>query len=124
MSATLKVGDFAKVTQGPHEGVEGLLFWRGQSRRDEQGSRFGLRDREGTVYWIEGASLEKTTFPLEPAAFRFGDRVLGIEGDVRGKHGEVFWMGTSKYRPGLRRYGVKSEGGDAWFADSDELRAA
>lgn len=124
MSAKLKVGEIAKVTQGRHEGVVGVLFWKGQSRMDEKRSRFGLRDSDGTVYWLDETVLEKGTLELEPAAFRFGDRVLAVEGEARGKQGSVFWMGLSKHRPGLRRYGVKDDTGDRWFADSTELKAA
>ncbi len=124
MSVNLKVGDTARVKSGPHEGVVGVLFWRGQSRRDAQRSRFGLRDTEGEVYWVEDHVLERGELKLEPVAFGFGDRVLAIDGRARGKAGQVFWMGASKYRPGTRRYGVRDDEGESWFADSNELQAA
>ena len=120
----LKVGDVAKVSEGPHAGVVGVLFWKGKSRMDAQRARFGLKDSEGTVYWLEETVLEKGELPMEPEAFRFGERVLAVEGDARGKQGNVFWMGVSKYRPGIRRYGVRDDEGERWFADSNELRAA
>lgn len=124
MSVSLKIGDFAKVTEGRHEGVSGIVFWKGKSRVDEQRARYGLRDADGEVYWLDDDVVEKAKIDLEPVAFRFGDRVLAVEGDARGKQGSVFWMGASKYRPGLRRYGVRGDAGDSWFADSVELKAA
>lgn len=121
----LKVGEIAKVKEGPHAGVVGVLFWKGKSRLDETRARFGLRDTEGTVYWLEEKLLERGELPMEPIAFQFGDRVFAVDGDARGKQGQVFWMGASKYRPGVRRYGVRNEDtGDSFFADSIELRAA
>ena len=124
MSVKLKVGEIAKVKEGPHEGVVGVLFWQGKSRMDAERARFGLRDADGTAYWVDETVLEKAELPIEPASFGFGDRVLAVDGDARGKQGSVFWMGVSKYRPGIRRYGIHDDAGQRWFADSNELRAA
>lgn len=112
-------GDRAAILSGRNAGVRGSVFWVGPNKFGE-GMRYGLRDDHGTTHWVDGAELGAEAdappppeVPPKPPLDK-GARVRITGGRDAGKTGEVFWVGESRYGPGMR-YGVRGPGEDETY---------
>lgn len=51
-------GDYVVVTAGKDEGVKGWIIWVG-SDRNSGAPRVGVRDYEGSVFWMDAANVAR-----------------------------------------------------------------
>ena len=54
---TLSKGSRVSIVKGPAAGVEGEVFWVGDSKFGV-GSRYGIKDPEGESHWADGNQVE------------------------------------------------------------------
>ncbi|MEZ4335309.1 MAG: hypothetical protein R3B82_01660 [Sandaracinaceae bacterium] len=124
-------GDRAAIVAGRKNpvGIRGQIFWVGENKYGD-GMRYGLRGDDGETYWCDQSHLgpedaappppEGSTGPKE--AIDKGARVSITKGPSAGVEGEVFWVGESRYGPGMR-YGIRDEAGETHWADSHQVEA-
>ena len=123
--AAFDKGDRAAIVRGRKNPV-------GENKYGD-GMRYGLRGDDGETYWCDETHLgpeEGAPPPPEggsaPVALAKGARASITKGPSAGVEGEVFWVGDSRYGPGMR-YGIKDDAGETHWADShqvEELEAA
>lgn len=123
-------GDRAAIVSGRKNpvGVRGQIFWIGENKYGD-GMRYGLRGDDGETYWCDESHLgpEETAPPAPEGggpkeALDKGARVSITKGPSAGVEGEVFWVGESRYGPGMR-YGIKDDAGETHWADSHQVEA-
>lgn len=119
-------GDRAAVVSGAKDlGVRGEVFWVGENKYGP-GLRYGLRGDDGETYWVDEANIgteadappaPEPPPPDESPPIAKGARVE-ITGGRQGKGvvGEVFWVGESKYGPGMR-YGIRADDEQTYWID-------
>jgi hypothetical protein len=119
-------GDRAAIVEGNGTGMRGEVFWTGPNKYGP-GFRYGLRGDDGATYWVNEEQLGPVDAVPEPEievppALDKGQRVRitgGREGV--GVEGEIFWVGESRYGPGMR-YGVRGPGEDeTYWVDSPHV---
>ncbi len=122
-------GDAVAIIGGKRDvGVRGEVFWVGPNRYGP-GFRYGVKARDGRTLWVDEAHVgsEEGAPPEPPPPER---PVLDKGAPVRitggregvGEEGEVFWVGESKFGPGMR-YGVKNAEGETFWVDEAEVEA-
>lgn len=121
-------GDRAAIVAGKKNpiGVRGQVFWIGENKYGD-GMRYGLRGDDGETYWCDASHLgPEADAPPPPAtdaakpAFAKGARLSITKGPGAGVEGEVFWVGESRFGPGMR-YGIKDDAGETHWADSHQV---
>ncbi|MEM9696677.1 MAG: hypothetical protein AAGA56_29315 [Myxococcota bacterium] len=122
-------GQRAAIVKGKGAGVRGSIFWSGANKYGP-GMRYGLRGDDGETYWVDEFSLgsEEGAPPAPPKtegtvdAVDKGTTVRVVAGPDKGKEGEVFWTGRSRYRD-QPRYGVRTGEGedDTAWVDHDQV---
>ncbi len=123
-------GDRLAITSGRDAGVRGEIFWIGPNKYGP-GMRYGLRTADGATHWVDEAELgPENEAPPEPErpkveALEKGTQVKVVRGRDAGAEGEIFWVGESRYGPGMR-YGIRApDGGTVWAASGEvEVTAA
>lgn len=125
----------------PHEnqGVQGFVFWTGPDRYNEELLRLGVKDQDGTAYWVNsdqvkaldgaaaaagggngaarpanGAPRPAAAAPDGPAPER-GSMVQWATGT-----GKVFWCGPSKFGDGIR-VGVEDNSGEKHWLEAHQV---
>ena len=125
--AAFEKGDRAAIVSGrKNVGVRGQIFWIGENKYGP-GVRYGLRGDDGETYWVDESNIGSedgappAPAPPEPKeTLEKGSRVSITKGASAGAEGEVFWVGESKYGPGMR-YGVKDDEGETHWADEHQV---
>lgn len=85
---TLSKGSRVSITKGPTAGVEGEIFWVGDSKFGV-GMRYGIKDAEGESYWadhnqvelLEGPAANADGVQAKPSASPAFDEVPFPDGD-------------------------------------------
>ncbi len=102
-------------------GVRGEIFWIGENKYGP-GMRYGVRGDDAETYWVDEASLgPESAAPAPPPRqakppLAKGARVEIVKGRDKGKLGEVFWVGESKFGVGMR-YGVRGDDEETYWVD-------
>ncbi|MEM9070387.1 MAG: hypothetical protein AAGE52_17920 [Myxococcota bacterium] len=128
MSDDIGKGTRVRITGGQGTGQSGAVFWEGPNKFGP-GKRFGVRGDNGETYWVDDENVEiddsapaaAPPVEAEEAKFEKGDAVRVVSGESEGASGEVFWIGESKFRPGMPRYGVRDESGETHWVDQIEV---
>lgn len=123
---TFDKGDRAAIVGGRKGvGVRGEVFWIGENKYGS-GSRYGLRGDDGDTYWIdethlgpEGDAPPTPEYEAKPVLEK-GTHVAIVKGSDAGKEGEIFWVGDSKFGPGMR-YGVRGDDAETYWADERQI---
>ncbi len=129
----LDKGDRVAIVGGRKgAGMRGEIFWVGENKYGP-GQRFGVRGDDGETYWVDAShTVAERDAPDPPpkiekregATFDKGDRVTIVGGGQgEGVTGEVFWIGESKFGPGMR-YGVRAGEDATYWVDGAHLQAA
>lgn len=106
-------------------GMRGEIFWIGENKYGP-GVRYGVRGDDAETYWVDEADLGPEAAvpepppPEEKPVLDKGQRVVITKGRSKGVEGEVFWVGESKFGPGMR-YGVKGDDDETHWADEQQL---
>lgn len=126
MSDEIGKGSSVRIVGGKDDGVTGRVFWEGPNKFGP-GRRYGLKDANGTTFWVDEDHVELHGDQPEKKeatgdVFEKGDRVRIVAGDAKGHSGTVFWVGESKFGPG-KRFGVRGDDGETYWADQGEAEA-
>ncbi|MEM9070084.1 MAG: hypothetical protein AAGE52_16370 [Myxococcota bacterium] len=120
-STQVALGAQVQITKGPDRGVVGWVFWQGRSKMDTERKRYGLKTGEGQAFWADEHALEVVAPAPTHVSIDKGTRVRVAGQDGRDQLGEVFWVGVSRARPPMPRYGVRSDRGETFFVDHADV---